>query len=210
MSHRIISGHRVSYLPLLVAIILLPSPLSVLDPCISYQGILEDHSDDISCQSHVELTKEHLKYHYCEQYIPQAPIPITAPQPLTPQLSSHLPQKVNFTAWYKQKCHTEINQLEEFWKLPQEYFENNYPVQWWASQWAQFTRLSQFARDIFTIAGELAIIVSSNLLNSFLKGSAVAVEKILSGGHDTISLHCASLQLETIRTLMLVTAVSGT
>jgi len=35
-------------------------------------------------------------------------------------------------------------------------------------------------------------------------GSAVAVERIFSGGWDTISLQRASLQPETIRTLMLV------
>jgi hypothetical protein len=35
-------------------------------------------------------------------------------------------------------------------------------------------------------------------------GSAVAVECIFSGGHDTISLQRASLKPETIRILMLV------
>jgi hypothetical protein len=34
--------------------------------------------------------------------------------------------------------------------------------------------------------------------------SAVAVERVFSGGHDTISLFHASLKAETIRTLMLV------
>lgn len=36
------------------------------------------------------------------------------------------------------------------------------------------------------------------------KGSAVAVERIFSGGRDTISLRRASLKPETIRILMLV------
>jgi hypothetical protein len=35
-------------------------------------------------------------------------------------------------------------------------------------------------------------------------GSAVAVERIFSGGRDTISLRRARLQADTIRTLMLV------
>ena len=35
-------------------------------------------------------------------------------------------------------------------------------------------------------------------------GSAIAVEHIFSGGRDTISIHCASLQPETIRTLMVL------
>jgi len=47
-------------------------------------------------------------------------------------------------------------------------------------------------------------------LSSFLipspctTGSAVAVERIFSGGHDTISLQRASLIPDTIRVLMLV------
>jgi hypothetical protein len=35
-------------------------------------------------------------------------------------------------------------------------------------------------------------------------GSAVAVEHIFSSGRDSISLHCASLQPETIHTLMVL------
>ena len=41
------------------------------------------------------------------------------------------------------------------------------------------------------------------MLNSFI-GSAVAVERIFSGGRDTISLRRASLQPDTVRMLMLV------
>lgn len=38
----------------------------------------------------------------------------------------------------------------------------------------------------------------------FFAGSAVAVERIFSGGRDTISLRRTSLKADTIRTLMLV------
>ncbi|KIM78646.1 hypothetical protein PILCRDRAFT_55234, partial [Piloderma croceum F 1598] len=112
---------------------------SLLDPRISYQGLLADCGDDISLKSHLELAKECLTAH--------------------------------------------INELEEFWKLPQEDFENCDPVQWWAGRRAQFPSLSRQCNPI---------------------GSAVAVERIFSGGRDTISLRRASLQPETIRTLMLV------
>ncbi|KAJ7278322.1 hypothetical protein C8J57DRAFT_1060168, partial [Mycena rebaudengoi] len=37
-----------------------------------------------------------------------------------------------------------------------------------------------------------------------LEGSAVAVERVFSGGRDTICLRCLSLKPGTIRTLMLV------
>jgi len=52
---------------------------------------------------------------------------------------------------------------------------------------AQFPSLFCLARDILCIPG-----------------SAVAVERIFSGGRDTISLRRASLQADTIRILMLV------
>jgi hAT family C-terminal dimerisation region len=96
--------------------------------------------------------------------------PTTAPQPSAPQPPSGSPQKVNFTARYKQRSRTDVDELEEFWKLPQEDFENCDPVQWWASRRAQFGSLSKFACDIFTIPGELAVVLSSNILNPALKG----------------------------------------
>jgi hypothetical protein len=197
MSHHIIFGLRVRVSSLLVANIFLVCPLSVLDPRISYQGLLADCGDDLSLKSHLKLVKERLKARYREQYMPKAPT-------TAPQQSSSSPQKVNFTAWYKQWSRTDIDELEEFWKLPQEDFENCDPVQWWAGRQAQFSGLSWFARDIFTIPGQFAVIVFGYILNPHFKGSAVAVEWIFSGGRDTISLRHASLQPETIRTLMLV------
>jgi hypothetical protein len=43
-----------------------------------------------------------------------------------------------------------------------------------------------------------------HLILPFVLGSAVAVERIFSGGRDTISLRRASLQPETIRMLMVL------
>ena len=76
------------------------------------------------------------------------------------------------------------------------------PLQWWAGRHSQFPNLSRFARDILSIPGEFTNV--SFFLIVFYAGSAVAVERIFSGGHDTISLRRASLNPETIRTLMLV------
>jgi hypothetical protein len=133
---------------------------SVLDPRISYQGLLADCGDDISLKSHLELAKERLTARYREQYMPQAPT--TAPQPsAAPKPSSSSPQKVNFTARYKQRSRTDINELEEFWKLPQEDFENCDPVQWWAGRRAQFPGLSRHARDIFSIPGRFLVAFSN-------------------------------------------------
>jgi len=46
--------------------------------------------------------------------------------------------------------------------------------------------------------------MSTWLIYAFTLGSAVAVERIFSGGRDTISLRRASLKPDTIRILMLV------
>src|SRR5882724_5325335 len=62
----------------------------------------------------------------------------------------------------------------------------------------QFLVSSQLISSCYSITNfSLFLIV-------FYAGSAVAVEQIFSGGLDTISLHHASLNPETIQTLMLV------
>ncbi|KAF8801335.1 hypothetical protein BYT27DRAFT_7115405 [Phlegmacium glaucopus] len=72
---------------------------------------------------------------------------------------------------------------------------------------AQFPNLFCLARDILCIPGELFQHTDQNLachiIYSYL-GSAVAVERIFSGGRDTISLRRASLNADTIRILMLL------
>ncbi|KAF5338690.1 hypothetical protein D9758_017578 [Tetrapyrgos nigripes] len=59
----------------------------------------------------------------------------------------------------------------------------------WYARREQFPNLYRFARDILCIPG-----------------SAVAVERIFSGGRDTASLRRASLKAETIQALMVVKA----
>ena len=71
-----------------VALILL-GHLLVLDPHISYQGLLADCGDDISLKSHLELAKEHLKVHYHEQYMPK--LSTITPQPSTPVILTSAP-----------------------------------------------------------------------------------------------------------------------
>ena len=46
-----------------------------------------------------------------------------------------------------------MNELEEFFSLPQEDFETCDPLQWWARRRSQFPNLSHFARDILSIPG---------------------------------------------------------
>ena len=113
------------------------------------------------------------------------------------------PQK-NFMARFQRK-RGPVDELSEFWNLSQEDFENCDPVQWWYGRRAQFPNLYRLAHDILSIPGmysKFSEFIGSTSI--YLLGSAVAVERIFSGGRDTISLRRASLKPETIRVLMLV------
>jgi hypothetical protein len=81
-------------------------------------------------------------------------------------------------------------------------------VQWWHGRRAQFPQLYRLVRDIFSIPGNYLYLSTSLLIIKLIYhlslGSAVAVERIFSGGRDTISLRRASLKPETIQILMLV------
>jgi len=67
---------------------------------------------------------------------------------------SGLPQKVDFTAQYK-KARVFIDELKEYFKLLQEYFDTCNLIEWWAGWHAQFPNLSQLAQDILSIPGEV-------------------------------------------------------
>ncbi|EJD06388.1 uncharacterized protein FOMMEDRAFT_75886, partial [Fomitiporia mediterranea MF3/22] len=82
----------------------------------------------------------------------------------------------------------QTDKLLEYFNMKQERsWDAGKPVKWWSACCAQFPWLSSFTHDIHCIPG-----------------SAVVVERIFSGGCDTIALHQASLQPETISSLMLV------
>lgn len=118
--------------------------------------------------------------------------------------SRNSPSKVNFTLRYKKKDITSHDELEEYFDQKREDFESCEPLEWWVRRRAQFPNLYCLARDIFSIPGTLSFGFLCDLECSHYSspGSAVAVERIFSGGRDTISLRRASLQPGTIRTLM--------
>jgi hypothetical protein len=127
--------------------------LVVLDPRIFYSGLLADCGDDLSIKSHLELVKGQLVQCYREQYLHNAPPPTQQQPVVLPSTSSTSPQKVNFTARYKQRPRETVNELEEFFSLPQQDFETCDPLQWWAGRHSQFLNLSRFARDILSMSG---------------------------------------------------------
>ena len=72
---------------------------------------------------------------------------------LSAALSDTSPQKVNFTSHYKQCALPTQNEVEEFFKLPQENFETCDLLKWWAGCAVQFPDLSKYARDLFGTPG---------------------------------------------------------
>jgi hypothetical protein len=200
-----ISGPPVSHLSSSAAVMSF-NLFPVLDPRISYEGLMSDCCDDVTMQNRVERAKDQLHQYYLDNYAKkESPGPAT--QPAVIKTSSGSPQKVDFTARYKKRPSAMMkDELEEFYKLPQEDFNTCDPIQWWAGHRSQFPYLSHLARDILAIPGMFISPYLKYLANHLLmvQGSAVAVEHIFSGSRDTISLRRASLDPETIRALMIV------
>jgi hypothetical protein len=78
-------------------------------------------------------------------------MPVTA-QSSTSSISTHSPQKVDFTSRYNKRICLNIDEIEEFFKLPPEGFAVD-PIRWWAGRHAQFPNLSRLAQDILFIPG---------------------------------------------------------
>jgi hAT family protein len=192
----------------------------VLDPRISYAALKDEFNDDAALTADLEASKIGLESYFNDNYIAQQPIPLLTATSSTLSIfsdstasvssskTSRSPQK-NFTSRFNQRKRTPSNELQDFWGLPQEDFDTCDPLQWWHGRRSQFPNLSRLARDIFSIPGRNLksesfqfIFILIDVI--FATGSAVAVERVFSGGRDTISLRRASLKPETIRILMIV------
>lgn len=139
---------------------------TVLDPRISYQGLLADCDNDTSLKDDIDSAKSQLEERYKSQYHREPrPLPTTSSRPSTSQQTNTSPQKVNFTARYQQRTPATHNELEEYFKLPQEDFEACNPLTWWAGRRGQFPNLSRFARDLLGIPGVFDYLVSSSIIN---------------------------------------------
>jgi len=125
--------------------------ITVLDPRISYQSLLDDCEGDTLLRTHLEESKAKLEAHYRADYAKPISTPVTAQSSIS-SISAHSPQKVDFTSHYNKRTHLNIDEISEFFKLPPESFAVD-PIQWWAGRRAQFPNLSHLARDILSIPG---------------------------------------------------------
>lgn len=130
--------------------------LLVLDPRISYLALLDEFEGDGDLAPFLEVAKNNLHMYYKAHYANKiAPHPLPSNKPHACQTASTLncsPQK-NFTARF-QKPRAPIDELLEFWKLPQEDFETCNPINWWFSRRTSFPNLYRLACDVLSIPGE--------------------------------------------------------
>ena len=182
---------------------------SVLDPRIMYEGLKRDCASDPMLLTDLNNAWHQLKMFYNKNYVNRTcRTPIQSSQSSSSFSSAsgslpHSPKKVNLTSHYQKEDWVVINELDEFYKLPQEDFDLCKPLEWWLGRRSQFPNLYRLACDLFSIPG-MFINVLMLIFNCLpcTTGSAVAVEHIFSGGCDNISLWHASLIPDTVRPLI--------
>ena len=129
----------------------------VLDPHISYEGMKLDYAEEESLAAYLKSSKKNLYEYYKTHYTDKHSMPLqmtdSMPRPSANALAPpHSPQK-KIRLCFQQKEKVAINELDEFFKLPQEDFETCNPICWWFGRCAQFPNLFWLAQDILCIPG---------------------------------------------------------
>ena len=101
---------------------------------------------------HLEGSKAKLEDQFHAHYAHLVPVQLARSDSAVISTSGS-PQKVDFTSRYRKTPRPYLDELEEYFKLPQEDFLTCDPVQWWAGRCTQFPNLSRMARDILSIPG---------------------------------------------------------
>lgn len=103
--------------------------------------------------TYLDASRERLCEHFIANYATTLTSSAAVAAAPTTNTLAGLPQKVNFLACYKKRSPVSKDELEEFFQLPLEDFENCDPIHWWAGRCLQFPDLSRFARNILSIPG---------------------------------------------------------
>jgi len=136
---------HMSYILLLYITLLINS--SVLDPQISYSGLLADCGDNFEAHAHLESSKERLHTHFHAKY--EKPL-LTPTAPVTSSSASNCSsQKVDFMSHYRNLPQAFTDEVQEYFKLPCENFNTCNPLQWWAGFQSQFPSLTFCKRYAF-------------------------------------------------------------
>ncbi|KAF7343888.1 Transposase-like protein [Mycena venus] len=161
-----------------------------LDPRISYESLGEDYADDPELLVELEISKINLQSHFEQHYAAATPVPPPAAESQS-ELGS--PQKVDFTSRLKSGDQLRPPQMSLLNISDSLVFRNR--LRW----------LTPCNGGIVAASSSLSY-TASRAMSLCIPGSAVAIERIFSGGRDTIGIRRASLKAETIETLMFVKA----
>lgn len=142
----------------------------MLDPRISYEALKHEFEDDRTLLEQLEASRLALRSRFAKYTSPPQTVDSSGSTHLsaTPSesfsmLSSSVTSRSglnsntgsptkNYTARFQRK-RAAIDELTEFWSLPQEDFQSCDPVRWWYGRRAQFPKLYHLARDILSIPG---------------------------------------------------------
>ena len=100
----------------------------VLDPQISYSGLLVDCGNDLDACVYLETTKECLHACFCAKY-DKPLLALTAPVVSTSAMNGS-PQKVDFTSCCQNLPQAFTDKVQKYFKLPCENFDICDPLQW--------------------------------------------------------------------------------
>jgi len=118
-----------------------------------------DYADDSMLSDYLEESKESLVDYFNANYMNTGVLAPSTPPSRLPSISVQSaptggsPEK-SFTARYRRKEKSYVNELEEYFKLPPEDFDTCNPIHWWKGRQAQFPNLACLARDILGIPGK--------------------------------------------------------
>ena len=128
----------------------------MLDPRISYEGLIADYAQDADLLIDLEKAKSALHTFYHDNYSSFSSSTNKNSSTTALVVQNGSPQKVDFTARYKRTNRRVSDELEDYFKLGQEDFETCQPLDWWWGRRTRFPNLYRLARDtgILAIPGE--------------------------------------------------------
>lgn len=136
-----------------------------------YEGLKSDCESDPTLIKDLHAAKKLLKTFYWKNYANKSRSLPLQPSPSTSSISSgngssnspQSPEKVNFTLRYQKRDRVVIDELEEFFKLPQEDFNSYRPLQWWLGWCSQFPNLYCLVCDVLSIPGRFCCMINYSL-----------------------------------------------
>ena len=125
--------------------------MSVLDPCITYEGLKCDFANDPILLTDLKKSKQLLHEFYNANYATMAPTPDTSPATRNHGIGSS--RKVDFTARYQQIKSETIDELAEYFQVKRKDFNTCDPLKWWWGQRENWPNVYRLVCDVLCIPG---------------------------------------------------------